>query len=168
MTNTKKADPLKLVSKVARSTHLDGVRILRGSFQVEVLPSAPTATPAGLGSSFGFDKTLTDNHLLSRISFSLDVQQLGSPPLHFVSVKATIELSYRMTAKFENDELDAFSRINGIYHAWPYWREFVQNSTARAGLPPLTLHPIQAGEAMVMAGFAPATDEKGERRANPS
>lgn len=167
MTNAKKADPLKLASKVARSTHLEGVRISRGSFQVDALPDAPPAPPEGLGASFAFERVLTDTHLLSRVSFSIEVQQLGPPPLHFVSVKATIELSYRATAKFENEELEAFSRINGIYHAWPYWREFVQSATARAGLPPLTLHPIQAGDALVMAGFAPAPGGEAAAKAAP-
>lgn len=155
MTTPKITDLLKLVNKVARATHLDAVRILRGSFQVEALPNAPTETTAALGSSFAFDRSVTKDHLLSRVSFSLDVQQSGTPPLHAVTVKATIELSYKMTAEFEEAELDCFAKVNGIYHAWPYWREFVQNSTTRAGLPPLTLHPIQAGEAMVMAGFVP-------------
>jgi preprotein translocase subunit SecB len=106
------------------------------------------------------------DRLLSRVSFSLDIQQQGTPPLHCVTIKATIELAYSLTAEFEENELDCFARVNGIYHAWPYWREFVQNSTTRAGLPPLTLHPIQAGEALVMAGFPPATNEKKKAKAN--
>jgi len=32
-----------------------------------------------------------------------------------------------------------FARINGIFNAWPYWRELVQNTIARMGLPQLTL-----------------------------
>jgi len=33
----------------------------------------------------------------------------------------------------------AFGRVNGLFNAWPYWREFVQSMTVRMGLPPLTL-----------------------------
>jgi len=33
----------------------------------------------------------------------------------------------------------AFARTNGIYNAWPYWREFVQNMIARMNLPPLVI-----------------------------
>jgi preprotein translocase subunit SecB len=34
---------------------------------------------------------------------------------------------------------DAFAQSNGLYNAWPYWREFVQNTVARMNLPPLTI-----------------------------
>jgi len=149
------SDPLKLVSKVSRSVHLDGVRQVRGSFQVYVLPDPAPAPPANLGSKFAFEKSVTGEFLVSRVSFTLHVQQAGTPPLHSVSVTGTIELFYKMASTFSDEEIDSFAKINGIYHAWPYWREFVQSSTARAGLPGLTLHPIQAAEAVVMAGLAP-------------
>jgi hypothetical protein len=35
--------------------------------------------------------------------------------------------------------LDVFGQINGVFNAWPYWREFVQSTTTRMGLPPLTI-----------------------------
>jgi len=34
--------------------------------------------------------------------------------------------------------LDAFGQSNGIYNAWPYWREYVQSVVGRMCLPPLT------------------------------
>lgn len=34
---------------------------------------------------------------------------------------------------------EAFGQTNGVYNAWPYWREFVQNTVARMSLPPLTI-----------------------------
>ena len=36
----------------------------------------------------------------------------------------------------------AFGRINGIHNVWPYWREYVQSTTVRLGLPALTLPPV--------------------------
>ena len=42
-----------------------------------------------------------------------------------------------------NDEhLHAFSATNGVFNAWPYWREFVQNTTARMGLPTPVIVPV--------------------------
>ena len=32
-----------------------------------------------------------------------------------------------------------FANLNGIYNAWPYWREFVQNTIVRMGLTPLSI-----------------------------
>lgn len=43
--------------------------------------------------------------------------------------------------------ITAFGELNGVYNAWPYWREFVQNTTVRMGLPALTVpvyRPIAA------------------------
>jgi len=33
----------------------------------------------------------------------------------------------------------AFGETNGLYNAWPFWREYVQATTARLGLPALTI-----------------------------
>lgn len=43
-------------------------------------------------------------------------------------------------------ECEAFARLNGIYHVWPYWREFVQSSSVRMGLPPLVFPPVLPGQ----------------------
>jgi len=39
----------------------------------------------------------------------------------------------------KEENIKAFGEANGIYNAWPYWREFVQNTIARMGLPQLTI-----------------------------
>lgn len=35
--------------------------------------------------------------------------------------------------------LDAFASVNVGYHVWPYWREYLQSTCARAGLPLIAL-----------------------------
>jgi preprotein translocase subunit SecB len=56
-----------------------------------------------------------------------------------------IEGTFVVTYKAETlkgvtqNNLEAFSNANGVYNAWPYWREFVQNMVARMNLPPLTI-----------------------------
>ena len=56
---------------------------------------------------------------------------------------ATIKCSfvaYYETEVAATDELyEMFERTSLIHNLWPYVREFVQNCTERAGLPPLTL-----------------------------
>jgi hypothetical protein len=47
-----------------------------------------------------------------------------------------------------NANIAAFGELNGLYNAWPYWREFVQSMTVRMGLPPLTMpvfRPLAGG-----------------------
>ena len=58
-----------------------------------------------------------------------------------VSVSAAFEIKYSLPkeSRFSQEQLNTFSRINGVFHAWPYWREFVQNMVARMNLPTITL-----------------------------
>lgn len=57
----------------------------------------------------------------------------------------SIDASFLLTYKLKDfDGLTkkgfvAFGDMNGVYNAWPYWREFVQNTIARMGLPTLTI-----------------------------
>ncbi len=56
-----------------------------------------------------------------------------------------IDASFVLSYKIENFEgltqegFEQFASLNGIYNAWPYWREFVQNTVVRMGLPPLSI-----------------------------
>lgn len=56
-----------------------------------------------------------------------------------------IDASFLLSYKIENFEgltqkgFEQFAKLNGIYNAWPYWREFVQNTIVRMGLPPLSI-----------------------------
>jgi len=38
-----------------------------------------------------------------------------------------------------DEAVDTFGKTNGIFNAWPYWREFVQNTIVRMNLPSLTI-----------------------------
>jgi hypothetical protein len=57
---------------------------------------------------------------------------------------ATIEASFLLMYKipdFEginHENVEMFGNLNGIYNAWPYWREFLQNNISRMCLPSLT------------------------------
>lgn len=56
-----------------------------------------------------------------------------------------IETSFILSYTIENFKgltqkgFEQFANLNGIYNAWPYWREFVQNTIVRMGLPSLTI-----------------------------
>jgi len=56
-----------------------------------------------------------------------------------------IDASFVLSYKIENFEgltqegFEQFANLNGIYNAWPYWREFVQNTVTRMGLPSLSI-----------------------------
>ena len=56
-----------------------------------------------------------------------------------------VECKYRVRYQLKPDHnftpqhFESFGQLNGVYNAWPYWREFVQSATVRMGLPALTL-----------------------------
>lgn len=64
-------------------------------------------------------------------------------------IEAQFVLRYRVPSfeGLKKANIAAFGELNGLYNAWPYWREFVQSTTVRMGLPPLTVplyRPLKA------------------------
>ena len=60
------------------------------------------------------------------------------PLLH---IEAIFVLVYKVSSLtgLKEENFKAFANANGIFNAWPYWREFVQNTVVRMALPPLTI-----------------------------
>lgn len=57
-------------------------------------------------------------------------------------ISASFLLAYDFKDGFDNypeEAFKVFAETNGVFNAWPYWREFVQNATVRMGLPSLTI-----------------------------
>jgi hypothetical protein len=73
-------------------------------------------------------------------SFTLNAthESLDSKPMEIL---LTLEATYKVPSEitFSPKQVRAFAKTNGMLNVWPYWREFVQSVTSRAGLPPLTL-----------------------------
>ncbi|WP_203321756.1 hypothetical protein [Pseudoxanthomonas beigongshangi] len=61
----------------------------------------------------------------------------GEPSGSALKIDATFLLLYTIAQDkdFEPRCFEYFAQVNGAYNAWPYWREFVQSATGRAGLP---------------------------------
>jgi preprotein translocase subunit SecB len=80
---------------------------------------------------------------LLRYEFHLALGTTSGPDMH---VDCTFELVYEVPAEVELDDEDlaAFGDVSVTFSAFPYARELVQNLTARASLPPLTLGTLRA------------------------
>lgn len=78
-----------------------------------------------------------------------------------VTVSAVIRLEYDCAdaERFSERHLYAFAETNGVYNAWPYWREFVQNAVARMQLPPLVLPVFRLTDGAPRASGAGDGDE---------
>lgn len=59
----------------------------------------------------------------------------------FAVIKATFLLIYQADTLqgITKKAIDIFGESNGVFNAWPYWREYAQNTIVRMGLPPLTI-----------------------------
>ena len=77
--------------------------------------------------------------VLPKFHFEAYIENKTSDPV--LIIDASFLLAYRI----ENFEgltktgFEQFANLNGIYNSWPYWREFVQNTIARMGLPSLSI-----------------------------
>lgn len=71
----------------------------------------------------------------------------GSPEELLVRIEARFALTYALSSQqdLSEENYDAFGQRNAVYNAWPYWREFVQSTTVRMGLPALTLPVYRVG-----------------------
>ena len=74
------------------------------------------------------------------VDFNLVAIQNDNPD-PAVSVIASFLLVYELTDidGLTEQHFSEFAKINGVFNAWPYWREYVQSATSRMGLPPLTI-----------------------------
>lgn len=59
----------------------------------------------------------------------------------FLKIEAIFMLIYQAKdlSGLNEEAFESFGQANGVYNAWPYWREYVQNITSRMGLPSLTI-----------------------------
>jgi hypothetical protein len=61
-----------------------------------------------------------------------------------LSIKASFMLSYSVSSLdgIDDEHLKAFAATNGVFNAWPYWRELVQSTTCRMGLVKPVIVPV--------------------------
>jgi hypothetical protein len=90
--------------------------------------------------------------------FHLDASPEGSDNQIFARIDATFSIVYSLST-FEGlteGGIKRFANMNGIYNAWPYWREFVQSTVTRMGLPALTIPVFRIAGPTKDAKSAPA------------
>lgn len=127
-----------LVLEVSPHVELKHVKQIKGTFW-------QTAT-AGLGlKSVEIDNSTKvemdkDNSLLFVfVDFKL-IAKLKKTPEPVVNIDASFLLVYELAKlDFTEEHFRQFSKVNGLFNAWPYWREYVQSATVRMGLPALTI-----------------------------
>jgi len=72
-------------------------------------------------------------------SIDLAVADDSQPPVVTMKVKYALVYSVPSDFKATKAEIRSFADVNGIFNAWPYFREFVQSTSSRMDLPPIIL-----------------------------
>jgi hypothetical protein len=139
---------------VDQSQQMDLAAIVSGRVQIRSLILAevtarrsPSAGVVGkdaqveLGTEeIGYAIDAEEKRIVVTPSFRLDVRKEGlQAPTLSIQAKFVISYSLDKLDDLNQEHVEAFAGTNGVYNAWPYWREFVQNTIARMGLPPLTI-----------------------------
>lgn len=94
--------------------------------------------------------------LCAQINFVLEgrVGEEGESDIA-LSIEATYNAVYEIPADHDanQDALDLFAHTNGTFNLWPYWREFVQTTSARMGLAGLTVPTYRIEEVFTGPGI---------------
>jgi hypothetical protein len=91
---------------------------------------------------------LVDSELVKDEDGSADIPDKS---IH-LEITATFAAHYLLRADADVDQilsaLEEFAGCNVGYHVWPYWREYVQSTCARLGIPPVPvpLYRVPAAE----------------------
>lgn len=104
------------------------------------------------------------HELIVDLGFALEATS-GDEPKTPLSVGAVFRLTYDLKArtKLSDQHVKAFSEINGVFNAWPYWRHFVQDMTARMGIgSPIVVPVFQFSRVLAEAESNPPVEKPGE------
>jgi len=102
--------------------------------------------------------------VLARFHFEASIEKKSQEPV--LTIDALYALTYQVDS-FEGltqEGFEQFANLNGVYNAWPYWREFVQNTIGRMGLPPLTIPVFRIFEPSPKATTAKKTKKKRKKK----
>ncbi|HEV8242927.1 MAG TPA: hypothetical protein VGV60_11205 [Candidatus Polarisedimenticolia bacterium] len=82
----------------------------------------------------------TAGQIIVLVRFALSVLKFSADPAESVAdISATLALRYSVPGEslksFRPEAVQAFAETNGVYNAWPYWRELLQNTAGRLGIP---------------------------------
>ena len=148
---SKTADELK---RLIAEVEIEGVRLVEANVETKVRSPADTGAVDLLVNRTAEIGERQDNgtfFVVAKIGAQLVSEEAKEEPL--VSIETSFELQYCLPEglRVEPQTLTTFAETNGIYNAWPYWREFVQSTLARMGLPPVVLPLLRGREVMAKA-----------------
>jgi len=139
---------LSLAEKVATGVEIMAVRLVDSHIhRPDDMPKLPRRVRVGYGADTRIDRA--GSKLWVRVNCQLaSGEDDQSDPL--IEVLAVFMLVYDLPniADYTDEELNAFGETNGVYNAWPFWREYVYSALARMALPPITIPVFRYDDAI--------------------
>ena len=135
-------EDLQKARRLIAAVSLANVRLLEASAKTRVRMSEITED---MCPQFSHAARVTSDGLKDGLFYvvaSLAVNIVSEPDQkEHASMKVQFELAYRLPSDFtaSRSELSAFAKVNGIFNAWPYFREFVQSTSQKMDLPVILL-----------------------------
>jgi len=124
-------EDVRLVQAAART----GVRSREEAGEIGLSAHQSAKAPQGIRNGVFYVLAAFELRITSVKAGATEPKRL---PLH---LKVEYELRYRVPGDFKASkaELASFAKVNGVYNAWPYFREYVQTTTQRMSLPPVIM-----------------------------
>jgi hypothetical protein len=121
-------EDVRLVEATAKA----GVRSREEAGEIELSAIHSARAPQGIREGIFYVLTSLEVRITSA-----DAEQKKQP----LALRVEYELKYRVPADFKatKAEISSFAKVNGVYNAWPYFREYVQSTMLRMNLPPVIL-----------------------------
>lgn len=146
----KQIRPLERIAPLIAAVQIDDVRLVESSVKSNVR-SADEAGKVRLAIQTSTSvKEYGDDSFFVLAGINAQLAPIESEQNPAITLRATFELKYRLPKDFKvsRRQLNTFARINGVFNAWPYWREFIQNIVARMNLPPIILPVFRYDDAI--------------------
>ena len=130
----------KMAVEVHQSTAISRIRLVRAKLSAPMLESATSAS-APISVEFTFRSKALESPpdtLRIEITFKMTGTTPENPPS--VSVECAYAVDYTIIRPGfapTTDQVKAFKDGNAIFNVWPYFREYLQSSLSKMGLPPL-------------------------------
>ena len=136
---------IDLAREVAKHVALSSVSLKSAHIESFLAPGATLLEPIDITQQHrcSFDEKSIDDkreiHVVAEFKFSASKEAGKDGEL--VRFEATFVLVYALPAgaTYEPRCVQHFAELNGVYNAWPYWREIVHSATGRVGLSGIVL-----------------------------
>lgn len=141
-------DLAKRAATIARNTHLRAINLKK--IEAEILPGGeiPQDVEAQVHTNYAIEHGIApdDGHQVLLVVVKLDARVDAGRPV--VKVSATLVAIYDLNDGMPKDaekDISAFASTNSMVHVWPYFRELIQSTVWRMGMPPFPLPLFRVG-----------------------